>query len=159
MDLAAGEHRLPDTNTGPRTISLAPEAVGGLSLIPRWPENPFMIPDRIKGKPMRNLNDPWEIICARAGLTDNPRLVERASLMTRAKKRDINRGELHGLWERQATDLGLDAGALVAEVAGKSAVPAWQATAEPPTGPDRAGKWRPLRSTISGIYSDRALRS
>ena len=40
---------------------------------------------------------------------DNPRLAERASLMTRAKKRDIDRGELHGVWERQAADLGLDA--------------------------------------------------
>ena len=46
---------------------------------------------------------------------DNPRLAERASLMTRAKKRDIDRGELRGVWERQAADLGLDARALVAE--------------------------------------------
>ena len=29
-----------------------------------------MIPGKIKGKPMRNLNDPWEIICERAGLKD-----------------------------------------------------------------------------------------
>ena len=34
------------------------------------PDNPFVIPGKIKGKPMRNLNDPWEIICERAGLED-----------------------------------------------------------------------------------------
>ena len=31
---------------------------------------PFMIAGRIKGKAMRNLNDPWEIVCVRAGLDD-----------------------------------------------------------------------------------------
>ena len=66
---------------------------------------------------------------------DNPRLAERASLMTRAKKRDIDRGELRGVWERQAADLGLDARALVAEAAGKSSVPVREAAAEPATGP------------------------
>ena len=74
---------------------------------------------------------------------DNPRLAERASLMTRAKKRDIDRGELRGVWERQAADLGLDARALVAEAAGKSAVPAWEAAAavaEPAMEPSQAGE-------------------
>ena len=70
VDMAAGELRLPDTKTGPRTISLAPEAVAVLSRIPRLPDNPFVIPGRIKGKAMRNLNDPWEIVCDRAGLAD-----------------------------------------------------------------------------------------
>ena len=32
---------------------------------------------------------------------DNPRIAERAALMTRAKKRDIDRGELRGVWRRQ----------------------------------------------------------
>ena len=69
-DMAAGELRLPDTKTGPRTISLAPEAVGVLSRVPWLPDNPFVIAGRIKGKAMRNLNDPWEIVCDRAGLKD-----------------------------------------------------------------------------------------
>ena len=73
---------------------------------------------------------------------DNPRLAERASLMTRAAKRDVDRGELRGAWERQAADLGLDVRALVAEAAGKTALPArGAATPEPATGPDRAGDW------------------
>ena len=70
VDLEAGELRLPDTKTGPRTITLLPEATSVLSRIPRLPDNPFVIPGKIKGKPMRNLNDPWEVICERAGLED-----------------------------------------------------------------------------------------
>ena len=54
---------------------------------------------------------------------DNPRLAERAALMTRAKKRDIDRDELRGVWQRQAADLGFDAKALVAEADGKSVAP------------------------------------
>ena len=65
---------------------------------------------------------------------DSPRLAERASLMTRARKRDIDRGELRGVWERQAADLGLDARALVAEAAGKAAVPGRETVAEPASG-------------------------
>ena len=70
VDLEARELRLPDTKTGPRTITLSPEAATVLSRIPRLPDNPFVIPGKIKGKPMRNLNDPWDIVCERAGLED-----------------------------------------------------------------------------------------
>ena len=70
VDLAANELRLPDTKTGPRTISLSPEAARVLSAIPHVPGNPFVIPGKIRGKAMRNLNDPWDIVCERAGLTD-----------------------------------------------------------------------------------------
>ena len=52
---------------------------------------------------------------------DNPRLAERAALMTRAGKRDIDRGELRGVWQRQSADLGLDAMALVADVMDRAA--------------------------------------
>ena len=62
---------------------------------------------------------------------DSPRLAERAALMTRAAKRDIDREELRDVWRNQAADLGLDARALVAEAAGKSAVPEGEPVAEP----------------------------
>ncbi len=55
---------------------------------------------------------------------DNPRLAERAALMTRAAKRDIDRGELREVWRNQAADLGLDARGLVAEAVEKTAAPA-----------------------------------
>ena len=70
VDLEADELQLPDTKTGPRTISLSPEAAAVLSRIPRLPDNPFVIPGKIGGKAMRNLNDPWDIVCERAGLED-----------------------------------------------------------------------------------------
>ena len=69
---------------------------------------------------------------------DNPRLAERAALMTRAAKRDIDRGELRDVWQKQAADLGLDARALVAEAAGNFSGPAREAAAaEPATGPGK----------------------
>ena len=88
---------------------------------------------------------------------DNPRLAERASLMTRGKKRDIDRGELRGVWERQAADLGLDAWALVAGAAGKSSVPVWEGPAEPATGPDRAGEMAAPALNDIGIQQPGAL--
>ncbi|MDE0051652.1 MAG: relaxase domain-containing protein, partial [Rhodospirillales bacterium] len=61
----------------------------------------------------------------------NPRLAERAALMTRAAKRDIDRGELREVWQRQAVGLGVDAAALVAGAAERSASPGLEASAEP----------------------------
>ena len=58
---------------------------------------------------------------------DSPRLAERAALMTRAAKRDVDREELGSVWEHQAADLGFDARALVAQAAAKTAEPAPQA--------------------------------
>ena len=75
---------------------------------------------------------------------DNPRLAERAALMTRAAKRDIDRDELRGVWQRQAAGLGLDAGALVADAEAKSAVPEREAAPEPAAPvPGAVGEPRP----------------
>ncbi len=40
---------------------------------------------------------------------DNPDLAARATLMTRAAKRDVERGELRRSWERQAAEMGFSA--------------------------------------------------
>ena len=40
---------------------------------------------------------------------ENPHLAARATLMTRAKKRDMDKGELWRSWERQAAELGFSA--------------------------------------------------
>ena len=68
---------------------------------------------------------------------DSPRLAERAALMTRAAKRDIDRDELRGVWQKQAADLGLDAGALVSQAVELSAPPARETAAEPAPAHDR----------------------
>ena len=70
VDLDARELRPRDTKTGPRTISLSAEAAEVLATIPRVEGNPHVIPGKIAGRAMRNLNDPWEVICKRAGLKD-----------------------------------------------------------------------------------------
>ncbi|MXY65181.1 MAG: relaxase domain-containing protein [Gammaproteobacteria bacterium] len=52
--------------------------------------------------------------------TAGQRLAERAALMTRAAKRDMDREGLRNAWQRQAADLGFDAGALVAKAMAKA---------------------------------------
>ena len=74
---------------------------------------------------------------------DNPRLAERAALMTRAAKRDIDREELGGVWRKQAADLGLDARALVAEAVEISDSPVRQTAAEPAPAPGRETRLAP----------------
>ena len=68
---------------------------------------------------------------------DNPRLAERAALMTRAAKRDIDREELRDVWARQADGLGLDARGLVAEAVERTAPVGREAAAERPPGMGR----------------------
>ena len=70
MNPAANELHLRDSKTGARTVSLSPEAAKVLAEVPRVADNPFVIPGRIKGTFMRNVNDPWKIIRKRAGLDD-----------------------------------------------------------------------------------------
>ena len=80
---------------------------------------------------------------------DNPRIAERAALMTRAKKRDIDRGELRGVWQRQAADLGLDAAALVAGAVERSGPAEREAAVEP--GPEPGGTREPEASVLPDI--------
>ena len=50
------------------------------------------------------------------------RLAQRAALMTRARKRDVDKAELRGIWEKQAAGLGFDAKTLAAEAMARGAV-------------------------------------
>ena len=51
---------------------------------------------------------------------ENQRAAQRAALMTRAAKRDVDRAELREMWQRQADGLGFDARALAADAVEKS---------------------------------------
>ena len=51
---------------------------------------------------------------------ENQRAAQRAALMTRAAKRDVDRAELREMWQRQADGLGFDGRALTAEAMEKS---------------------------------------
>ena len=68
VDLDAGELRLPDSKTGARLVPLSPAAAEVIAELPRPPGNPWVIPGRNPGAPLRNLQYPWEILRARAGL-------------------------------------------------------------------------------------------
>ncbi len=84
VDLEARELKLEDSKTGARVVPLSPEAADVLANIPRIEGNPWVIPGKLKGKRMRNLNDPWELICERAKI-ENARLHDcRHSFASRA---------------------------------------------------------------------------
>ena len=70
VDLEADELRLPDSKTGARRVPLSPSALAVIAERPRVPGNPWVIPGRNAGAPLRNLQYPWEILRARAGLED-----------------------------------------------------------------------------------------
>ena len=86
---------------------------------------------------------------------DNPRLAERAALMTRAAKRDIDRSELGAVWRRQAADLGFDAPGRVAETLERSASPGLDVASGPVP---ETGKGRELASAafpdVGGVRQD-----
>ncbi len=56
-----------------------------------------------------------------SGTAENQRLAERAALMTRAHKREVEKVALRASWEKQAAGLGFDARALAAEAAVREA--------------------------------------
>ena len=70
VDLEAGELRLPDTKAGPRTVLLSPTAVRVLERIPRLPGSPWVIPGKVEGRSMRNIDETWWAVCKLAGLKD-----------------------------------------------------------------------------------------
>ena len=68
--LEAQELRLSDSKTGPRTVSLSPEAAQVLTTIERLPGNPWVIPGAKPGARLSGLSYPWCKVRARAGLDD-----------------------------------------------------------------------------------------
>ena len=91
----------------------------------------------------------------RSAPAENQRLAQRAALMTRAGKRDVDRAELRGVWEKQAADLGFDARGLAAEAlerAGSVAPEKTVSDAAAGTGPE------PDRRTSNGKPHPRKYR-
>ena len=70
VDLKTSELRLADSKTGARVVPLSPEAAAVLAGIPRVAGNPHVIPGKVEGAPLRNLDNLWRRIRARAGLGD-----------------------------------------------------------------------------------------
>ena len=81
-----------------------------------------------------------EAAMAAQGLGDtaqDQRLAQRAALMTRARKREVDRDALRQSWQRQAADLGFDASEFVNEARRRQA----SRVGQPP--PMQAGTGRP----------------
>ena len=68
--LEAQELRLRDSKTGPRAVSLSPEAARVLAGIDKVPGNPWVIPGANPGQRLSSLFGPWRRVRARAGLDD-----------------------------------------------------------------------------------------
>ena len=61
---------LPDSKTGKKLVFLSPEALVILrDLERRRHDNPYILPGRIKGKPLNNLAKSWKRVCRRAELS------------------------------------------------------------------------------------------
>ena len=108
VDLEAAELRLPDTKTGPRRVALSPRAVRVvLEGIPRVADSPWVIPGRVEGRPMRNIDEAWGVVCGLAGLEDTRIHDCRHSFASRALALGENLpmiGRLLGHSELQTTE-------------------------------------------------------
>lgn len=68
--LDKSELRLPDAKTGARVIPLSPQAVKLLADLPQIEGNPWVIHGKRPGTHMTELDDAWQTVRARAGLSD-----------------------------------------------------------------------------------------
>ena len=70
LHAGAGELRLRDSKTGPRTVPLSPAACAVFAEIPRLAGNPFVFPGRRPGAHLSGIFAPWRRARERAGLED-----------------------------------------------------------------------------------------
>ena len=103
-----------------------------------------------------------EASMAERGLGDpasNPHLAERAALMTRARKRDVDREALHGNWREQAASLGFSADAVIEAARQRCTVGAEmpkraaERSAEDPVHEDRSAEREPSADVASQAVS------
>ena len=68
VSLEEAELRLADSKTGARVVPLPPPAVELLGKLPRLSGNPWVIPGKKPGTHLRDVDNAWRIVRARAGL-------------------------------------------------------------------------------------------
>ena len=66
----AGELRLRDSKTGPRTVPLSPSAANVFAELPWVPGNPWVFPGGKPGTHLSGIFGPWCLVRSRAGLND-----------------------------------------------------------------------------------------
>ena len=120
---------LPDTKTGARIVPIGASVHAVLASIPRAPDNPWVIAGRFPGTHIGNLQNPWSVIRARAGLEDVRihdlrhsfasralalgeslpmigRLLGHTQVQTTARYAHLARGAVHDAAARVADSLG-----------------------------------------------------
>lgn len=70
VDLQAGALRLPDSKTGKKIVQLGEPAVRVLRSVGRVAGNKWVLPGRLPGRPLTDLQPFWRRVRARAGLKD-----------------------------------------------------------------------------------------
>jgi integrase len=70
VHLASGELRLPDSKTGKKVVQLGQPAVTLLRGLARVPGNPWVLPGKVEGGRLTDLQPFWRRVRARAGLID-----------------------------------------------------------------------------------------
>jgi integrase len=68
VDLERGAIFLPDSKTGKKPIYLNTAALAILAKLPRFEDNPHIIPGSRAGQPRSDLNKPWSTVTKAAGL-------------------------------------------------------------------------------------------
>jgi len=71
VDLKAMTLRIPQPKEGrPKVLRLIPESKLVIMSLPRYKDNPYLLPGHRRGQHLVNLHDAWDRIRARAGLQD-----------------------------------------------------------------------------------------
>ncbi len=70
VDLKAGVLRLPDSKTGKKVVQLGTPALNVLRSVERLEGNPWVLPGRLEGGRLTDLQPFWQRVRARAGLND-----------------------------------------------------------------------------------------
>lgn len=70
VDLAGRALRLPDSKTGAKVVHLGQPAIELLTILPRLPDNAFVITGRNEGAALTDLQPFWQRVRGRAGLKD-----------------------------------------------------------------------------------------
>jgi integrase len=68
VDYDAGMLRLPDSKTGAKLVPIGEAAIEVLKRIPEVGDNPYVIPGRLEGQHLTDMQKPWRRLRKRAGL-------------------------------------------------------------------------------------------
>jgi integrase len=60
--------RLPDSKTGAKVVPLGAPALAVLWALPQFVDNPYILPGRVRGQHLANIDDFWRAVCREANI-------------------------------------------------------------------------------------------